>query len=165
MTTAAGDRIEKMIVLRAPRSRVWRALADAEEFGRWFGVEFDGPFTAGAPQHGVMKPTYVDPGVAALQQPYAGRSFDITVEQIEPQRLFSFRWHPFAIEPGRDYSHEPTTLVVFTLEDADGGILLTVTESGFDKIPLERRAQAFAANDGGWTMVVGLIEKHIAQNR
>jgi uncharacterized protein YndB with AHSA1/START domain len=157
------DRIEKRILLQAPRQRVWRALADATEFGTWFGVRFDGPFQPGALLRGVIVPTKVDAEVAKAQQELAGKPFEITVERMDPERLFSFRWHPFAVEPGVDYSAEPTTLIVFTLEEVANGILLTVTESGFDRIPLERRAKAFAANEKGWGMVVTLIEKYLAQ--
>jgi hypothetical protein len=101
--------------------------------------------------------------VAKAQQPYEGTPFEITIDRIEPETLFAFRWHPFAIERGVDYSREPTTLVVFALEDVASGILLTVTESGFDRVPLARRAKAFTANEGGWTMVMMLIEKHLAR--
>lgn len=158
MTT---DRIEKTILLRAPRRRVWRALADSTEFGSWFGMRLDGPFTPGACLRGVIVPTTVDAEVAKAQQEHEGTPFEITVEQMEPERLFSFRWHPFAIERGVDYSAEPTTLIVFTLEEVAGGILLTVTESGFDRIPLARRAQAFEANEQGWGMVVKLLESYL----
>jgi uncharacterized protein YndB with AHSA1/START domain len=164
MAAATTDRIEKQILLHAPRARVWRALTNAEEFGTWFGVKLDGPFVAGRPLNGSIVGTKVDPEVAKMQQPHAGLPFEIMVERIEPERLFSFRWHPFAIERGVDYSHEPTTLVEFTLEDATDGILLTVTESGFDRIPLARRAAAFSANDGGWAMMVTLVEKYLAQS-
>src|SRR5204862_4453928 len=102
-------------------------------------VRFDAPFAPGARMRGVITPTQVDAKVAAMQKDYEGRDFDITVENMEPERLFSFRWHPYAIEPGVDYSHEPTTLVIFTLQDAEDGILLTVSESGFDGVPLARR--------------------------
>ena len=163
MTVVSPDRIEKKILLRAPRARVWKALTDAQEFGHWFGVKLDGPFVAGAAIRGTMAPTTVDAEVGRAQQPHAGQPFDITIDRIEPQRLFSFRWHPFAIEAGVDYSHEPTTLIVFSLEDAPGGILLTLTESGFDGIPLERRANAFTANDEGWDVMVRVLEKHLAQ--
>ena len=162
MTVETPDRIEKKVLLNAPRSRVWKALTDAKEFGHWFGVRFEGPFRAGATLRGVIVPTAVDPEVARAQQPYAGTPFEITVEQIEPERVFSFRWHPFAMEPGVDYSQEPTTLISFALEETANGILLTVTESGFDRIPLARRAKAFTANEGGWAMVMTLIEKHLA---
>jgi uncharacterized protein YndB with AHSA1/START domain len=164
MAVAVTDRIEKRILLRAPRARVWKALTDAEEFGAWFGVRFDGPFVAGAPLRGVMVGTQADAEIAKLQQPYVGRPFEITVDRIEPQHLFSFRWHPYALEPGVDYSKEPTTLIEFTLEEEPGGIRLTVIESGFDRIPLERRAKAFAANEGGWEKQMTLIEKHLGRS-
>jgi len=113
---------------------------------------------------GVIVPTKADAEIAKAQEPYAGKPFEITVERIDPERLFSFRWHPFAVEPDVDYSNEPTTLIEFTLREQPDGVMLTVTESGFDRIPLERRAKAFTANEGGWTMVVTLIEKYLAQN-
>ena len=162
MPDEVTDRIEKKVLLRAPRARVWKALTDAQEFGQWFGAKFDGPFKAGAPASGVIAPTKADPGVAKMQEPYAGMKFDITIDRIEPERLFSFRWHPFAVDPAVDYSKEPTTLIVFTLDDAKDGTLLTVTESGFDRIPLARRAQAFTSNEGGWTMQMTLIEKYLS---
>lgn len=163
MSTVA-DRIEKKITLRAPVSRVWRAVSDAREFGTWFGVEFDGPFAAGARIRGRITPTKVDPEVAKLQEPNTGMPFDIMVDRLEPERLFSFRWHPFAIEPGADYSKEPTTLVAFELAEVKGGTLLTISESGFDRIPLERRAQAFAANEGGWEHQLKLVEKYLLRH-
>ena len=157
------DRIEKQILLRAPRQRVWRALADSTEFGRWFGMKFDGRFAPGASLRGVIAPTTVNAEVAKAQKQHEGLPFDITIEQMEPERIFSFRWHPFAIDRGVDYSAEPTTLVVFALEQVADGVLLTVTESGFDRIPLARRAKAFSANDGGWTVMVKVIEEYLAQ--
>lgn len=160
--SSVTDRIEKKVVLRAPRARVWRALTDSSEFGQWFGVRFDGPFRAGAALRGVITPTTVDPEVAKLQEPHAGTAFEITVERVEPERLFSFRWHPFAIDKNTDYSAEPTTLIEFTLEEQKDGVLLTVTESGFDRIPLARRAQAFAANEGGWAKQMELVAKYLA---
>jgi len=159
------DRIEKKTLLRAPRTRVWRALADSTEFGSWFGVRFDGPFVPGASMRGVIVSTTVNAEIADAQKPYEGVPFEITVEQMEPERLFSFRWHPFAVEGGVDYSVEPTTLVVFALEDAGEGVMLTVTESGFDRIPLGRRAKAFTANEQGWGMVVKLIEEYLVRAR
>jgi uncharacterized protein YndB with AHSA1/START domain len=157
------DRIEKKVLLHAPRKRVWRALSDSTEFGIWFGVKFDGPFTPGASMRGVIVPTKVNAEVAKAQKPYEGKPFDITIEQMEPERLFSFRWHPFAVEPGVDYSAEPTTLVVFALEETPDGVMLTVTESGFDQIPLARRAKAFTANEQGWGMVVKLVEEYLVR--
>src|ERR1700676_735571 len=155
------DRIEKKVLLRAPRKRVWRALSDSTEFGSWFGMKFDGPFTPGASVRGVLVPTTVNAEVAKAQKEYEGLPFEITIEQVEPERLFSFRWHPYAIERAVDYSHEPTTLIVFALEEVPDGIMLTVTESGFDRIPLARRAEAFTANQQGWGMVVKLIEEYL----
>ena len=157
------DRIEKKVLLRAPRKRVWRALSDSAEFGTWFGVKFDGPFAPGACMRGVIVPTQVNAEVANAQKPYEGLPFEITIEKMEPERLFSFRWHPFAIERGVDYSAEPTTLVVFALEEVASGVMLTVTESGFDRIPVARRAKAFTANEQGWGMVVKLVEEYLVR--
>src|SRR4030081_2346953 len=147
-----NDRIEKKILLRAARKRVWRALSDSTEFGSWFGMKFDGPFAPGASMRGVIVPTTVNAEVAKAQKEYEGMPFEITIEQMEPERLFSFRWHPFAVERGVDYSVEPTTLIVFALEEVPGGVMLTVTESGFDQIPLARRLKAVTANEKGWSM-------------
>jgi uncharacterized protein YndB with AHSA1/START domain len=164
MTAAVADRIEKTILLHAPRARVWKALTNADEFGAWFGMKFDGSFKPGVAVRGVITPTTVDAAVANAQKEHEGLPFEIIIDRIEPERLFSFRWHPFAIDRGVDYSHEPTTLIVFQLEQVGTDVKLTVTESGFDQIPLERRAKAFTANEGGWTMVVTLIEKYLAKN-
>ncbi|HEY4038494.1 MAG TPA: SRPBCC family protein [Burkholderiaceae bacterium] len=161
--TEATDRIEKKILLRAPCERVWRAISDAQQFGHWFGVEFDGAFVAGARLTGRIAPTKVDAEIARLQQPYSGKPFEVVIDRVEPMRLFSFRWHPFAIDPAIDYSKEAATLVVFELQEVTGGTLLTITESGFDRIPLERRARAFAANDQGWQAQTKLIEKYLAE--
>ena len=145
------DRIEKKVLLKAPRSRVWRALTDAREFGAWFQVKLEGDFSVGKRIHG--KITY--PG-------YEHLTMDVTVEVMDDQRLFSFRWHPYAVDPKADYSHEPTTLVEFRLEEEAGGTLLTVVESGFDKIPAERRAEAFLRNSEGWAEQMKNIQKHVA---
>jgi len=160
--TSVPDRIEKEITLRAPLERVWRAISDSRSFGDWFGVDFDGPFVAGSLIHGRIVPTKVDPEVAKMQEPYRGQEFDFTVERIEPMREFSFRWHPFAIDRNTDYSKEPMTLVVFELREVAGGTHLKITESGFDRIPLERRAKAFASNEEGWTHQANLIQKFLA---
>lgn len=159
---ANTDRIEKQVLLKAPRERVWRALSEAEQFGAWFGVRFDGPFVAGERLTGHIVPTQVDEEVAAMQAPYAGTPFEWRVEKIEPMTRIAFRWHPFAIEKSVDYASEPMTLIVFELHDAPEGILLTVTESGFDKLPPERRAKAFEANEGGWAHQMKLIAKYLA---
>lgn len=156
------DRIEKQVVLKASRERVWQAISDSIAFGKWFGVEFEGPFIVGTRMTGRIVPTQVDPEVARLQEPHTGKPFQIWVEKIEPMTRFAFRWHPFAIDPSRDYSKEPMTLVTFELSDSANGTCLAITESGFDQIPLERRAQAFQANDGGWTHQTKLIEKYLA---
>lgn len=157
------DRIEKKILLRAPKKRVWQALTDSTEFGTWFGVKFEGPFTPGARMRGTIVGTAVDAEVAKAQKEHGSVPFEIIVDRIEPERLFSFQWHPHALERDVDYSQEPMTLIVFTLEEVANGVVLTVTESGFDRIPLARRAKAFEMNDRGWGMVVKLIEKHLAQ--
>jgi uncharacterized protein YndB with AHSA1/START domain len=157
------DRIEKKILLRAPLHRVWRAISDSQEFGTWFGMKVDGPFTPGAVMRGVIVTTKVNAEVAAAQKQYEGKQIEITIERMEPERLLSFRWHPHAVEPGVDYSSEPTTLIVFALEQMPEGVQLTVTESGFDQIPLARRAQAFQANDQGWGIVVKLVGDYLVQ--
>src|SRR5882757_188402 len=160
--TDSTDRIEKRILLHAPLERVWEAISDAKQFGSWFGVDLDGPFTAGSRITGRIAPTKVDPEVAKAQAAVAGLAVEWTIERIEPMRLLSFRWHPFAIDPSIDYSGEPTTLVVFELEEVAGGTQLTITESGFDRIPLERRAKAFTSNEQGWMAQTKLIEKYLA---
>ena len=145
------NRIEKRLELKAPVARVWRALTDHREFGTWFGVKLDAPFEAGKASTGHI--TY--PG-------YEHVKWHAVVQKMEPERLFSFTWHPYAIDPNVDYSNEPTTLIVFELEEVPEGTLLTITESGFDRIPLERRAKAFTANEGGWEKQTQLIKKYLA---
>ena len=147
------DRIEKSIVLRAPRARVWRALTDAQEFGTWFRVKLDGPFSEGATVRGRI----THPG-------YEHLTMEMQVERIEPERLFSYRWHPYAIDPKVDYSKEPPTLVEFRLEKIPGGTRLTVTESGFDRIPAGRRAEAFRMNDAGWVEQLQNVARHVETN-
>ena len=154
------DRIVKSAVLRAPLARVWAAVSDARQFGQWFGVEFDGPFVAGASLTGRIQPTTVDPEVAALQTPHAGTAFAVEVAAIEPPRRFAFRWHPYAVG-GVDVSAEPMTLVTFDLEEAGAHTRVTITESGFDAIPLARRAAAFTANEGGWTHQLRLVGLYV----
>jgi len=156
-----SDRIEKQVVLKASRERVWHAISYAQQFGAWFGVAFDGPFVAGTHLTGKMVPTQVDAEVAKRQEPYRDRPFAWTVDRIEPMQTISFRWHPFALDPAVDYSSEPMTLIVMQLEEVAGGTQLTITESGFDQIPLARRAQAFAANSGGWDAQARLIAKYL----
>ncbi len=148
---SSTDRIEKRVVLRAPRSRVWRAISDAQEFGTWFRMRLDGAFVAGS----TVRAKVTIPG-------YEHMKVEMQVERIEPQRYFSYRWHPYPNDPKVDYSSEPTTLVEFTLADADGGTALTIVESGFDRIPLARRAEAFRMNDGGWAGQIKNLERYVA---
>src|SRR3954447_5772482 len=124
------DRIEKEVVLRAPLERVWRAISDAEEFGQWFGVRFDGPFVPGESVTGVITPTTVDDDVAKAQEPHAGKADTWQIVAVEPKRRLAFRWHPYAVESGVDYSAEPTTLVEFTLDEVADGVKLSIVESG-----------------------------------
>lgn len=148
-----SDRIEKSIELKAPVSRVWRALTDYREFGEWFRVNLDGPFEAGEASTGQI----TVPG-------YEHVKWEANVKEMQPERLFSFTWHPYAIEPDVDYSKEPPTLVEFRLEEIPGGTRLQISESGFDKIPAHRRAEAFRMNDGGWAGQAKNIERHVTQN-
>jgi uncharacterized protein YndB with AHSA1/START domain len=148
----ANDRIEKQIELKAPVSRVWRALTDYREFGEWFRVKFEGPFVAGQVSRGQI----THPGYEHLRM-------EVVVQKIEPERYFSYTWHPYAIDAKVDYSKETPTLVEFRLEENATGTLLKVTESGFDKIPSDRRAEAFRMNDNGWAQQLKNIESHVAQ--
>jgi uncharacterized protein YndB with AHSA1/START domain len=145
------DRIEKRVVLRAPRTRVWRAITNAEEFGTWFRIKLDGAFAAGSEVRGKI----TSPG-------YDHLTVDMLVERIDPERYFSYRWHPYPIDPKVDYSAEPTTLVEFKLEEAEGGTAVTIVESGFDRIPLARRAEAFRMNDQGWAGQIKNLERYVA---
>lgn len=147
------DRIEKQTEIKAPIERVWQALTDYREFGEWFGVKLDGPFVVGEASTGHM----TVPGYEHLK-------WEAVIKAMEPNRLFSYTWHPYAIEPDVDYSQEPPTLVEFRLEETATGTLLTVTESGFNKIPAHRRPEALRMNDRGWTIQMQDIEEHIMQN-
>jgi uncharacterized protein YndB with AHSA1/START domain len=156
-----ADRIVKSVMLQSPPHHVWPALTDAKSFGTWFGAEFDGSFTPGARVTGRITPTQVDAEVARAQEPYTGMPVELTVDRIEPLRKLSFRWHPYAIDRSVDYSKEPSTLVEFELEPVGDGTRLTVTESGFDRLPAERRAAAFEANAGGWEKQMGLVRNFV----
>jgi uncharacterized protein YndB with AHSA1/START domain len=156
------DRIEKQVVLRAPMDRVWRAISDSQEFGRWFGVRIDGPFVGGASVTATITGTTVDEEVAELQRPHAGAKATWQIVAVEPSRRFAYRWHPFAVDSDVDYDAEPTTLVEFTLTPTPDGVLLTIVESGFDAIPVARRSAAFEANSGGWAKQVELVRKYLA---
>lgn len=151
---SSTDRIERQIHIKAPRSKVWRALADAETFGNWFGVALKGKhFVAGQPCEGPI--TY--PG-------YEHIMWKVVVDRVEPERLLSFHWHPYAIDPNTDYSHEPTTQVTFELEETSDGTLLRLVESGFDHIPIHRRAEAFRMNSGGWDAQMTNIDTYVASH-
>jgi uncharacterized protein YndB with AHSA1/START domain len=149
--TQTTDRIERKVLLRAPRARVWQALSNAEEFGSWFGVRLQGKtFAPGQRTQG----TITHPG-------YEYIVFEVCIERMEPEKLLAWRWHPAAVEQGVDYSSEPTTLVTFELEDAEGGTLLTVVESGFDNVPPHRRLGAFRMNSEGWDQQMKRIQQHV----
>jgi uncharacterized protein YndB with AHSA1/START domain len=146
------DRIEKTIELRAPISRVWRALTDYQEFGKWFGVCLEGPFVPGQIARGQI--TY--PGYEHLR-------WEAVVQKMESERLFAFTWHPYAVDPNEDYSKEPPTLVEFTLEQTANGTLLRIVESGFDKLPNRRRDDALRMNERGWSAQLENIAQHVGQ--
>lgn len=147
-----NDRIEKSIELKAPVSRVWKALTDYREFGEWFRVRLEGPFVPGQVSRGRI--TY--PGYEHLQM-------EVVVQKMEPERLFSFTWHPYAVDPKKDYSKEPSTLVEFILENKAKGTLLRITESGFGKLPNKRRDEAFRMNEEGWSAQLVNISHHLEQ--
>jgi uncharacterized protein YndB with AHSA1/START domain len=149
--SSSTDRIEKRVEVRASRSRVWRAITTATEFAAWFRVNLDGEFVEGATVRGRI----TQPG-------YEHVTLTMRIERIEPERYFSYRWHPHPIDPAVDYSAEPTTLVEFTLEEMEGGTLITIVESGFDRIPLARRAEAFRMNDQGWTGEIKNLAKYVS---
>jgi uncharacterized protein YndB with AHSA1/START domain len=149
--TKSTDRIEKRVVLRAARGRVWRAIANAEEFGTWFRVKLEGAFAEGRPIRGRL----IIPG-------YEHVTVEMLVERIDPERYFSYRWHPHAVDPAVDYAAEPMTLVEFKLEEADGGTAVTIVESGFDRIPLARQAEAFRMNDQGWAGQIKNLARYVA---
>ena len=152
MNTSNTDRITEKVLLRAPRTRVWHALADSGEFGRWFGVQGLGVFTPGATVRGKV-----------THKGYEHVTWEATIERMEPGRMFSYRWHPYAVDPDVDYSGEPTTLVVFSLEDAPNGTLLTVVETGFDGIPAARRAKAYEMHEQGWAGQMKAISEYLVK--
>ena len=146
-----NDRIEKQIELKAPVSRVWRALTDHREFGQWFRVNIEAPFAPGQPSRGM----FTWPGYEHLE-------WHAVIQKVEPEHSFSFTWHPYAIDPKVDYSQEIPTLVEFTLKQTANGTLLRVVETGFDKLPPERRAEAFLRNDNGWVQQFENIESYVS---
>lgn len=152
--TTSTDHIEKKVQIRAPRSRVWRALTSAEEFGQWFGVKLEAAFTPGARVAGQL-----------TVEGYEHVRFEITIDRIEPERVFSYRWHPYAIDPAVDYSAETPTRVEFALEETADGTTLTVVESGFDQVPAGRRAEAFRMNSNGWGAQMQNIARYVESAR
>jgi uncharacterized protein YndB with AHSA1/START domain len=165
------DKIEKRVTLRAPVSRVWRAIADSQEFGRWFGFTLNGPFVAGQPVRGTFTGTLDEQALiehqkrlgltpSGVRAPEGSQVF-CTVERIEPEHYFSFRWIPYGIDAEIDPEHEPTTLVEFRLEPVPEGTLLTIVESGFDRVPAHRRARAFRMNEGGWAAQADNVRKYV----
>lgn len=149
------DRIEKRFEVRAPQARVWRALADATEFGTWFGMKIDSDFVPGRTAKGeiTFSPNGLEPRTVI---------FELQVQKIEPEHYFSYRWHPYAVDPKIDYSAEPTTLVEFRLEPVADGTRVTIIESGFDQIPLARRAEAYRMDDKGWDGQMKRLSNHVA---
>lgn len=148
---SSTDRIEKRVELRATRARVWRAISDSQQFASWFGIRLDGPFAEGSTVKGFI-----------TSKGYEHFKIEFQVQKMEAERYFAYRWHPYPSDPTVDYSKEPTTLVEFTLEEADGGCVVTIVESGFDQIPIARRAEAFRNNEGGWTGQAKNLTKYVA---
>jgi len=146
-------KIEKSILIRAPRSRVWRAITDTREFSQWFGVEMAGAFKPGARLQ-----------MTTTHEEYKGIVFHVTVEQMEPEHTFSWRWHPGAVEPDLDYEKEPMTLVEFKLEEAHGGTMVRIVESGFDQLSLERRTKAYKDNSEGWDAQMKSLEQYVVRS-
>jgi uncharacterized protein YndB with AHSA1/START domain len=168
------DKIEKRVVLRAPVSRVWRAIADAREFGSWFGFQLEGPFAPGKAVKGTFSRTLDEAALVEHQKSLGIRPSKVklpgkdavfcTVERVEPERYFSFRWIPYGIDAEADPENEPTTLVEFRLEEVPEGTQLTVTESGFDKVPAHRRERAFRMNEGGWAAQAENLKKYVERS-
>lgn len=156
-----NDKIEKTATLKAPLAKVWKAISDSTAFGAWFGMALEGPFVEGQTVLGAIAKTQVDDEIAKHQAPYVGMRCELRVERIIPLELFAFRWHPGA-DPGAG-PEAPTTLVTFELEEVAEGTRLTITESGFDALPLERRAKAFTENEGGWEAQLALVAKYLAR--
>ncbi len=152
MSSRNTDRMEHRIVLRVSRALVWHALADAEEFGAWIGAKLERPFTEGATVKGRI-----------TKEGHRGVPLEMTIDTIEPERLFSWRWHPYAVDPELDYSAERPTRVVCELEEVGPGTALTVVESGFDGIPATRRAEAYRMHEEGWPELMKSLERYLAR--
>jgi uncharacterized protein YndB with AHSA1/START domain len=150
----SANRIEKEIVVHAPRAKVWQAITDFREFGKWFQAEMKDPFVPGALSKGRI-----------THHGYEHLMLEVHVERMEPEHLFSWRWHPYAVDPQQDYSNEPTTLVLFELEEIPQGTRIRVTESGFDNIPLARRSEAFRMNSQGWAAQIQNVARYVDQTQ
>jgi uncharacterized protein YndB with AHSA1/START domain len=146
------DTIEKRIELKAPISRVWRALTNHVEFGQWFRVDLEGPFVVG--QLSLGRITY--PG-------YEHMKWEALIETMRTNELFSFKW-PHPADPNDPNSAKTWTLVEFRLTPTATGTLLVVRESGFSQLPASQRAEAFRSNEGGWAEQMTNIERHVAQS-
>lgn len=157
------DRIEKSVVIRAPRDRVWKALTDSKEFGRWFGARFEGPFAPGKSVRAVIAASELASPEETANHPYLGKPMTFHVEKVEPPHRFSYRWHPLEGATGSESTDGPSTLVEFTLDETPGGTRLTVVETGFSAIPAAHRKAAYDSHDGGWAVQVGRVRVHIEQ--
>jgi uncharacterized protein YndB with AHSA1/START domain len=159
----AEERIVKNVIIRAPRERVWKALTDSQEFGRWFGAQFDGPFVAGRSVRGRIAPSEVATPEEIASHPYLGKPMVFQIERIEPPHRFSYRWQPLEGRDNPETFNGPSTLVEFTLDETNEGTRLTVTESGFSSIPTARRKSAYESHEGGWSVQVQRVRVHIEQ--
>lgn len=165
------NKIEKRVTLRAPVSRVWRAITDTREFGSWFGFQFEGDFAPGKAVRGRFQGQLDEAAIIERQKSLGVRPSKLklpapdatfcTVERIEPERYFSFRWIPYGIDAEIDPENEPTTLVEFQLEPVAEGTLLTIVESGFERVPAHRRERAFRMNEGGWAAQADNVKKYV----
>jgi uncharacterized protein YndB with AHSA1/START domain len=151
MAKSTPNHIERSILIEAPRGRVWDALTDAKKFGEWFHVNLRGAFEPGETVTG-----------SVTEKALHGLPVKMEIGLMDHEKLFSWRWHPAAINPNVDYSREPMTNVEFTLEDAPHGHThLTVVEKGFDEIPPERRDAAYRMNYEGWGIQMSRIEDYV----
>jgi uncharacterized protein YndB with AHSA1/START domain len=158
------NEIRKVVIVQAPLEKVWEAISDSTQFGHWFGAQISGSFEPGKRLKLTIEPTRVDPQVAKSQEAYRGIEFDIWVEEVEPQRRFSFRWHPYEVD-GEEPESAPTTLVEFTLQAREDSTEVVIVESGFDSIPLHKRAKAFENNTEGWEVQAGLLQTYVETAR
>jgi len=163
--TSQTDRIQKTIVLKCSLQEVWRAISEARQFSAWIGLSDHSEFAPGALFTAKMAPTKFNAEFARLQEPYDGLQVKMTIDRIQPPCLFSFRFHPFAIDPNADYSKEPMNQVTFELKEVPSGTTVTITETGFDRIPVERRAVAYEVNERAWGLATKALESYLATTR